>query len=266
MLRSHSVRGFATKKALKTSNFVQKELKENPEFFKAFPHMQKVFDKTQEDRPSQMKERVMQAEDDPTKLYDYLHDHTVKWRDVKMEAPYFNSLLNKHNQYTQPYESKEEIIRENELNFIEGPSANADGPFKHLTRERIDEIHLEIDQRMLELTESGLSRNEILFDSPNIGIPLKDDAFFQLIRTSRTVREMLIKPNEEFTADRVIEKALRQDVGADHSQSLAKRNYKLGEYDDPTAPSWEYKKKYRDKDPLYDPEAQYAGHNVIGRS
>jgi hypothetical protein len=26
---------------------------------------------------------------------------------------------------------------------------------------------------------------------------------------------MLIKPNEEFTADRVIEKALRQDVGAD---------------------------------------------------
>jgi len=55
-------------------------------------------------------------------------------------------------------------------------------------------------------------------------------------------------------------------VGADHSQSLAKRNYKLGEYDDPTAPTWEYKKKYRDKDPLYNPEAMYARENVIGRS
>jgi hypothetical protein len=58
-------------------------------------------------------------------------------------------------------------------------------------------------------------------------VPLKDDAFFQLVRNSRTVREMLIKPNEEFTADRVIEKALRQDLGPDPSQSLAKQNYKL---------------------------------------
>lgn len=95
-----------------------------------------------------------------------------------MEAPYFNSLLHKHNQYSHPIDTKEEIIRENELNFVEGPSANAEGAFKHLSRERIDEIHLEIDQRMLELTESGLTRNEILFDSPNIGVPLKDDAFF----------------------------------------------------------------------------------------
>lgn len=95
-----------------------------------------------------------------------------------MEAPYFNSLLHKHNHYSHPIDTKEEIIRENELNFVEGPSANAEGAFKHLSRERIDEIHLEIDQRMLELTESGLTRNEILFDSPNIGVPLKDDAFF----------------------------------------------------------------------------------------
>lgn len=66
---------------------------------------------------------------------------------------------------------------------------------------------------------------------------------------------MLINPNEEFTADRVIEKALRQDLGVDKSQSMPKQNYKLGEYDNATAPTWEYKKKYRDKDPLYDPEA-----------
>ena len=30
---------------------------------------------------------------------------------------------------------------------------------------------------------------------------------------------MLINPNEDFTADRVIEKALRQDVGVDNSLS-----------------------------------------------
>jgi ribosomal protein S18 len=78
---------------------------------------------------------------------------------------------------------------------------------------------------------------------------------------------MLIKPNEEFSVDRVIEKALRQDVGVDSSQSANKRNYKFDEREDNAlAPTWEYKKKYRDKDPLYDPEAEYAGHNVIGRS
>lgn len=77
----------------------------------------------------------------------------------------------------------------------------------------------------------------------------------------------MIKPNEEFSADRVIEKALRQDVGVDSSQSVNKRNYKFDERENNAlAPTWEYKKKYRDKDPLYDPEAEYAGHNVIGRS
>jgi hypothetical protein len=48
-------------------------------------------------------------------------------------------------------------------------------------------------------------------------VPLKDDPFFQLVKSSRTVREMLINPNEEFSADRVIEKALRQDLGVDKS-------------------------------------------------
>ena len=62
---------------------------------------------------------------------------------------------------------------------------------------------------MEELEASGLTRNEILYDDPNAGIPLKDDPFFQLIKNSNTVREMLITANEEFSADRVIEKALR---------------------------------------------------------
>jgi hypothetical protein len=70
------------------------------------------------------------------------------------------------------------LIRDNEMHFVEGPTANVDGPFKYMDRQLIDSIHLEIDKRMAELSDSGLSRNEILFDTPNVGVPLKDDAFF----------------------------------------------------------------------------------------
>jgi hypothetical protein len=38
---------------------------------------------------------------------------------------------------------------------------------------------------------------------------LKDDPFWQLIRNSKVVREMMIAPGAEFTADRIIELALR---------------------------------------------------------
>lgn len=62
---------------------------------------------------------------------------------------------------------------------------------------------------MQELEDTGLTRNEILFDDANMGIPLKDDPFFQLIKGNRTAREMLINPNEEFSVERVVEKALR---------------------------------------------------------
>lgn len=95
-----------------------------------------------------------------------------------MEAPFFQSLLDKHNATTKPLDSKEEMIRDNEMNYVEGASSNVDGPFKYLSRERIEQIHLEIDTRMQELTESGLTRNEILFEDPKIGVQLKDDPFF----------------------------------------------------------------------------------------
>jgi hypothetical protein len=190
---------------------MQKELKENPEFFKAFPHLQKVFDKPKEPVEEE------QPEESPLRhMYSYKDNKPLKWVNSGMEATYFKSLLHKHNTYAKE-DDKEEIARDNERHFVEGPTANVDGPFKYMERERIDAIHLEIEQRMTELSESGLSRNEILLEMPNVGVPLKDDAFFQLVRSSRTVREMLIKPNEEFTADRVIEKALRQDFGPDAS-------------------------------------------------
>jgi hypothetical protein len=40
------------------------------------------------------------------------------------------------------------------------------------------------------------------------------------VKDNWTVREMLISPGEEFTVDRIIEKALRQDVGPDPSAAM----------------------------------------------
>ena len=70
----------------------------------------------------------------------------------------------------------------------------------------------------------------------------------------------MIKPGQEFTADAVIEASLRQDVGPDPSLSGKKMNFKL--HNESTyGPVIEYKKKYRDKTPLLNPEAFFAGHN-----
>ena len=66
---------------------------------------------------------------------------------------------------------------------------------------------------------------------------------------------MLILPNEAFTADRVIEKALRQDVGADPSMSMNKSNYQTLDPEDPFQASNELKKKYRDNTPLHGPDS-----------
>ena len=68
---------------------------------------------------------------------------------------------------------------------------------------------------------------------------------------------MLIKPGEEFTADRVLEKALRQDIGPDPSLAMNKKAYKYGDMDSSIAPIFEYKKKYRIKDPILSSDAYY---------
>lgn len=126
-------------------------------------------------------------------------------------------------------------------------------------------VHHEIDYRMLELEETGLTRQEILFNDAGKGIPLRDDPFYQLVKGNRTIREMLISPNEEFSADRVIEKALRQDVGIDPSLSNFKLKNQFHDVDDSTAVTWEYKKKYRDTTPTIKAESYYSGGNIVER-
>jgi hypothetical protein len=76
---------------------------------------------------------------------------------------------------------------------------------------------------------------------------------------------MLLKPGEEFSADRVIELALRQDIGPDPSISMNAEKYTMRDWDDYDQPNWEYKKKYRDNTPLLNPNAYFADNEVTQR-
>ena len=59
---------------------------------------------------------------------------------------------------------------------------------------------------------------------------------------------MLLKPGDEFTCDRIVELALRQDVSPDNSMSMNISNYTLKSLQGRDV-DWEYKKKYRDNTP-----------------
>ena len=76
---------------------------------------------------------------------------------------------------------------------------------------------------------------------------------------------MLIKPNEEFSVERVVEKALRQDVGPDPTLAMNRQNYKFEGKDNIFFHVNEYKKKYRDRDPTLNPEAYFYDYNLVDR-
>lgn len=73
----------------------------------------------------------------------------------------------------------------------------------------------------------------------------------------------MVPASAEFTADRIIEMALRQDFGPDPSMSALRANLKMVDEDDITEKSWEYKKKYRDRDPLLQAEHHFADYNFM---
>lgn len=229
---------------------MERELKTNPEFFKAFPHLQSVFEDATNEEGDQKR---------------YLDKKIVNFSGLTDNPQYFEGLLHQQNNMQVKETDPEEIIRENERNFIEGSSISVDGPIKYMSKERLDQVHFEIDQRMQELEDTGLTRNEILFNDAGKGIPLRDDPFYQLIKGNKTVREMLIGANEEFSADRVLEKALRQDVGIDSSLSNFKLKHQFHGIEDPTSITWEYKKKYRDTTPVVSAESYYSGGNIVER-
>jgi len=116
---------------------------------------------------------------------------------------------------------------ENNDIFLDGLK-DPQGPKKLMSREEKEKIHEEIDNRLQELENSGLSKEEILYNKPE-GNPLKYDKFFQYIKDNRLARELLVKPNEKFTADAVIERALKQNIGPDASLGLDRKKIELEE-------------------------------------
>lgn len=153
-----------------------------------------------------------------------------------------------------------EMIRQNEEKFAEGWRTQ-EGPLKYMEMEQREAVHNEIDIRLKELEESGLTREEILFNQVK-GIPLIEDPFFQLVKNNKLVREMLVSPTEAFTADKVVERALRQDIGPDPTSALRRRDWKPAS-DEGLDPVWEYKKKYRDEDPVVRPEDYYFKDDLV---
>ena len=95
------------------------------------------------------------------------------------------------------------------------------GPLKHMSAEARARIHEIIDRKMEELEETGLNRFQILdSQTKEKGIELKSDPFFQYLKVNRMAREVLLSPNEEFTVEKVINMALKQEVGIDKSVSM----------------------------------------------
>ena len=87
------------------------------------------------------------------------------------------------------------------------------------------------------------------------GLPLEDDPVWIFLKNNRLAREMIIKPGEQFTAQRVIEKALNQDFGPDPALGMQRLNYKLDSEIDPKQVN---RRKYKDLDPELNPSAYYA--------
>ena len=123
---------------------MKKELTENPEFFKAYPHMQTILN-VKDDKPGAS---TMLKENDIDDHPYYKKDAVIGFKDPsgKNDEGYFQGLLNQHNHYMTTKE-KEEAIRENERNFIEAPMSPT-GPSKYLSKEELNSIHTEIDNRL----------------------------------------------------------------------------------------------------------------------
>ncbi len=56
--------------------------------------------------------------------------------------------------------------------------------------------------------------------SDKVGIKLADDPFFQYIKNNRMVREIMIKPGEHFSPEKIVNLALRQQIGIDNAASV----------------------------------------------
>lgn len=202
------------------AKLLRQEITSNPEFFNAFPHLkEKLTSEEVEDPADDISDHIRK---------NYVIDEEKGIPDIlEKRSNYFESMLGKRKGYENAFKSEQEIELASKKEFVDG-FHDPKGPMKYMPRAEKEKIHQEIDKKMQEIEDSGLSREEILFNKPE-GIPLKQDKFFQFVKTNKVAREMLVKPNESFSADLVLEKALKQDIGPDASLALKRKNFKLKE-------------------------------------
>lgn len=129
-----------------------------------------------------------------------------------------------------------------------------------MTLEEKNLVHNEIDLKMQELEDTGLTRMEILYNVEK-GISLADDPVFQYLKGNRIAREMLIKATEVFTADAVIERALHQDMDPDPSMSTMHKYHKS--IRDDFDPKMHYNQKFKNNYPLVNEESYIYGQEYM---
>lgn len=110
-----------------------------------------------------------------------------------------------------------EIARRNKKSIYEG-MLSQNGPKSLMEKEDIEKVNILADIQLKNIAESGLCREEILgLKVKGKPFPIVRDPFFKLILKDHKTRFNLIKNSEEYTVEKIVSLALRQDTGADTS-------------------------------------------------
>lgn len=137
---------YSKKQKNKKRELLKKEMSTNPEFFNAFPHLRdKAFPNKEEDQS------ILNT------------DGQVMINLDTKKTSFFESLKRNYENFES--KTEDEKVRENEANFIDAYSRR-EGPKKYMSREEKQKIHNLIDEKMRELENTGLSREEILLNKP----------------------------------------------------------------------------------------------------
>lgn len=245
---SEKLKGIDPSKITK-KQFLQAELAQNPEFFKAFPHLKPIAKRTINENYNE--------KNDP---YDQIHSD-IKAKNYKFAKDYGDSLydgyfdsLRQHRKDLQKL-TEEELEKKAEAHHVDS-AYHTEKAKKWMSEQEKKVVHDEVDQKMQELEDTGLTRMEILYNEPK-GIPLSDDPVFQYLRVNRVAREMLVKPGEPFTADIILDKALRQDLEPD--PTMAKKNKEYQSIREDYDPMRHYKQKFKDTYELVNEESYLYG-------
>ena len=68
-------------------------------------------------------------------------------RSKSHEDGFFESLLHQHNRYLTPETESEEMVRDNETNYVNG-YMSPNGPIKFMSKDAKEKVHMEIDARL----------------------------------------------------------------------------------------------------------------------